>query len=125
MFHTMSQKSKLVWMFLPLGLFFVGLWVFVHDVNSATIHRDDCTILALGKEADALNTDKKPLYTNSGNPLHTIALHCAGLGDVKLNDFDAFVAPLSKGDKVLLSKKEFNYLPRRWQLEIDTKTAAQ
>ncbi len=119
----MSQKSKLIWMFLPLVLFFIGLGIFVNDVTHAKIQRDDCTILALGKEAAQLDTEKKPLYTNSGNPLHTIALHCADLGDVKLNDFDAFVVPLSKGDKVLLSKKEFAYLPHRWQLEIETKTA--
>ena len=123
----MTRNTKIILMFAPLAVAFLGLFFVVKDLKSPVKQTDACRIMAIGPTAGGYRTedDANVLYTSSGNPQHDVALACIKHGDVVINDFDVFITDIQAGDKATLRHTTYQYLPERWQLDISADEAGR
>lgn len=116
----MTSKTKLILMFSPLALFFVGLPLLVHDMRNPVSSEDRCVVTGVGQDAQKFKLTSPFLYKQSENPLEDVSLRCDRLGVVMLNDAQLFITPVKSGEGAHVSHKSYHYLPERWIVSVRT-----
>lgn len=113
-----TRSQKLFWMFAPLGLLFALVGVTAYDMSHPHQESLPCKVLATGMKASTHRTPDNVLYTSSGQKTHDVALACAERGVLVINDFDVFVTAIDPGDQARLSRRDYQWLPTRWSVDI-------
>ncbi len=114
----MTRRSKLVWMFAPLAIAFIGIAVATVDLKNPAIFQDHCEVVATGQAAQNLKTESNTLYASSDQMKNNVGLSCRQLGVVVINDFIVFKLNIQQGDPVTVTQKKYQILPNRWQVNI-------
>ncbi len=116
----MNRNAKLALMFAPLGLFFIGFGVLVHDLRHPRLENDQCRVLATGADVKRQGLQGETLYAQSTNEQNDVALACRRFGTRLLNDMALFQLDIAKGQEASLLRKRYHYLPDRWSISIHT-----
>lgn len=116
----MTRKSKIILMFAPFALFFVGLSVLVNDMRHPVLSEDRCVVTGVGRDAQQYKPKAPFLYKQSDNQLRDVSLRCDRLGVVMLNDAQLFITPVNSGEGARVSRKSYQFLPDRWMVSVRT-----
>jgi hypothetical protein len=116
----MTRKSRIILMFAPFVLFFVGLSVLVNDMRHPVLSEDRCVVTGVGQDAQRYKHQGPYLYKQSENQLRDVSLRCDRLGVVMLNDAQLFITPVNSGEGARVSRKQYQWLPDRWMVSIRT-----
>ena len=116
----MTRQTKLILMFAPFALFFVGFAALVHDMRHPSYFEDSCIVTGVGRDAQKYKANHPYLYQQSTNPLRDVSLRCNRLGVVMLNDAQLFITPVSSGEGAKVSRKHYRFLPDRWEVDVRT-----
>lgn len=121
----MNRNAKIALMFAPLGIFFIGFGVLVHDLRHPRLENDQCRVLATGPEVKKQRLQGETLYAQSANEQNDVALACRKFGTRLLNDMALFQLDIAKGQEASLLRKRYRYLPDRWSVNIRTGKPAE
>lgn len=117
----MTRKTKLIFMFSPFVLFFVGLAILVNDLRHPALTGDDsCVVTAIGKDVQSYKSQGHEIYRQSNNPQNDVSLHCNRFGTLLLNDAQMFITPVKSGQGAQVQLKEYQVLPKRWMVSVHT-----
>jgi hypothetical protein len=116
----MNRSHKLFWMFVPLAVGFLLLFVAMDDMKHPVVAEDDCTVIGTGPAVESLKTEENVLYRQSDTDVYDIALQCQGQGTVVINDMDPFQAAMVGGEAVHITSKSYHYLPTQWRVDVET-----
>jgi hypothetical protein len=116
----MNRNIKIVLMFAPLLLFFVGLVIVVDDLRHPQVTQERCTVTGTGADAQPFKAQGAFLYKNSENIIHDVSLRCDRHGVVLINDSQLQQTPVKSGQGANLVTKQYHHLPTRWQLSVHT-----
>ena len=116
----MTRQSKIILMFAPFALFFVGLPVLVNDMRNPVSSEDRCVVTGVGQDAQKYKANSPFLYKQSENPLQDVSLRCDHLGVVMLNDAQLFITPVKSGEGAHVVHKTYQFLPERWDVSVRT-----
>lgn len=116
----MNRTTKLILMFAPLALFFVGFALAVNDLRHPTLSTDQCTITGIAEAAQAHKGQGPYIYQHGDSVRNDVSLQCNRYGVLMLNDTQLLQTPIKSGHKASLSLKEYQYFPKRWQISVHT-----
>ena len=116
----MKRQSKIILMFAPFALFFVGLALLVHDMRHPTSSVDSCIVTGVGQDAQPYKATSPFLYRQGDNPLHDVSLRCNRFGVVMLNDAQLFITPVGSGEGAQVIRRTYRFLPERWMVSVRT-----
>lgn len=117
----MSRNLKLIGMFIPFAVFFILLSAAVNDARHPETLQDQCTISGTGKDAHAENLPKEAfIYKQTENTQNDVSLECQKMGHLVLNDSQLFMTNIKAGQTAWVSKKTYQYLPKRWMVSVKT-----
>lgn len=116
----MTRQKKLFWMFSPLLVGFIVLYVGINDISHPSVEKDKCHVVGTGPAVTALRTPGNVLYQHSNDALNDVGLNCTKLGVVVLNDHEPFVNPIPPGAAATVMSRTYHFLPKIWHIEIVT-----
>jgi hypothetical protein len=119
----LPRPLKLVMMFAPLAVFFIGFAILAQDIRQPETSTDRCMVAATGTDVWPLRREATYIYKHGNNVLHDLALRCDTHGLILLNDTQLGYTPIKSGEAVDLNIKTYRYLPKRWLLQIHTGSA--
>ncbi len=116
----MNRNLKLVLMFAPLALLFVGLIIIVNDMRHPLVSQETCIITGVGLDAQPYKAQGPYLYKNSTNPLYDVSMRCDRRGVVLVNETQLLQTPIKSGEAAHMTVKHYQYLPQRLLVDVDT-----
>jgi len=116
----MTRQSKMILMFAPFALFFVGLTVLVNDMRHPVASEDHCIVTGVGQDAQQYKGRSVFIYRQSENPLQDVSLRCNRTGLVMLNQAQLFITPVKSGQGANITHKRYHFLPDRWMVSVRT-----
>ena len=116
----MNHKLKLLLMFGPFALFFVGLALFVNDIRHPLVSSDQCIVTGTGSDAQKYKGRGVFIFRHSDNIKHDVSLRCNRLGTLLVNDMQVFITPVKSGQGAQVSRKQYSILPDRWSVDVNT-----
>ncbi len=115
-----QSKTKLILMFAPLVLFFIGFAALVGDMKHPVTTRDQCTVSATGPDVSAYQSQGRYIYRHTENPAHDVSLRCNRFGTLLLNDRQLFMSSIKRGQAASVALRQYRILPERWAVSIHT-----
>lgn len=116
----MSKQSKIILMFAPFALFFLGLAVLVNDMRHPVASEDRCVVTGVGQDAQPYKAQSPFLYRQSNDPLQDVSMRCDRMGVVMLNDAQLFMTAVKSGQGAHITRKRYQFLPDRWMVNVRT-----
>jgi hypothetical protein len=111
-----NKTTKLILMFLPLGIAFTVVSVGIMDLKHPEVQVDQCQVVGRGPAIQKFKITAKTLYRISDQPAQDIGLHCTELGNVLVNDIVPL--PFKPGEAASIRIKRYQYFPDRYYFAL-------